>query len=94
MDIGLLFTLLIYTVVRVFRRVLTGQNSLTSWLGTRRTRAASRLTTRGLISFIEGNWNRARRQLLRGAKNSEAPLINYLMAARASYRLNEPDKMR
>ena len=90
----LLFTLLIYTVVRVFRRVLTGQNSLTSWLGTRRTRAASRLTTRGLISFIEGNWNRARRQLLRGAKNSEAPLINYLMAARASYRLNEPDKMR
>ena len=90
----LVFTLLIYTVVRVFRRVLTGQNSISSWLGTRRTRAASRLTTRGLISFIEGNWNRARRQLLRGAKNSEAPLINYLMAARASYRLNEPDKMR
>jgi HemY protein len=88
------FTLLIYTVVRMLRRLLGGQNSLSSWLGGRRSRAASRLTTRGLISFIEGNWSRARRQLLRGARNSEAPLINYLMAARASYRLNEPDKMR
>lgn len=88
------FTLLIYAVVRLIRRLLGGQNSLSSWLGGRRSRASSRLTTRGLISFIEGNWTRARRQLLRGARNSEAPLINYLMAARASYRLNEPDKMR
>ena len=88
------FTLLIYAAVRFLRRLVGGQNSLYSWLGSRRTRASSRLTTRGLISFIEGNWSRARRQLLRGARNSEAPLINYLMAARASYRLNEPDKMR
>lgn len=88
------FILLVYAVVRLIRRVLGGQNSLASWLGGRRARAASRLTTRGLISFIEGNWVRSRRQLLRGARNSEAPLINYLMAARASYRLNEPDKMR
>ncbi len=89
-----LFTLAIYAVVRLFRRILGGQNSLSSWLGGRRTRASSRLTTRGLISFIEGNWQRARKQLLRGARNSEAPLVNYLMAARASYRLNEPDKVR
>lgn len=88
------FTLLVYLIVRLLRRLVGGQGSLASWVGSRRTRAASRLTTRGLISFIEGNWTRARRQLLRGARNSEAPLINYLMAARASYRLNEPDKMR
>lgn len=88
------FTLLIYALVRLLRRLLGGQNSLASWLGGRRARASSRLTTRGLISFIEGNWSRARKQLLRGARSSEAPLINYLMAARASYRLNEPDKMR
>lgn len=89
-----LFTLVIYAVVRLFRRLVGGQDSLSSWLGSRRSRASSRLTTRGLISFIEGNWQRARKQLLRGARNSEAPLINYLMAARASYRLNEADKMR
>lgn len=89
-----LFTLAVYLVLRLIRRLLGGQQSLASWLGGRRARASSRLTTRGLISFIEGNWVRARRQLLRGAKSSEAPLINYLMSARASYRLNEPDKMR
>lgn len=89
-----LFTLVTYAVLRLFRRLVGGQNSLSTWLGSRRSRAASRLTTRGLISFIEGNWQRARRQLLRGARNSEAPLVNYLMAARASYRLNEPDRMR
>ncbi|KAA1189192.1 heme biosynthesis protein HemY [Pseudohalioglobus sediminis] len=88
------FTLLIYLVVRLIRRLVGGQQSLTSWVSGRRARASSRLTTRGLISYIEGNWTRARRQLLRGARNSEAPLINYLMAARSSYRLNEPDKMR
>ena len=89
-----LFTLAVYLVLRLIRRLLGGQKSLASWIGGRQARAASRLTTRGLISFIEGNWSRARRQLLRGAKNSEAPLINYLMSARASYRLNEVDKMR
>lgn len=89
-----LFTLAVYLVLRLIRRLLAGQASLSSWIGGRRARASSRLTTRGLISFIEGNWTRARRQLLRGAKNSEAPLVNYLMSARASYRLNEPDKMR
>lgn len=88
------FTLLIYAVVRLIRRLVGGQNSLSNWLGSRRSRASSRLTTRGLISFIEGNWQRARKQLLRGARNSEAPLVNYLMAARASYRLNEPEEMR
>ncbi|RLQ20981.1 heme biosynthesis protein HemY [Seongchinamella sediminis] len=89
-----LFTLAVYLLLRLIRRLLGGQQSLASWIGGRRARAASRLTTRGMISYIEGNWSRARRQLLRGAKNSEAPLVNYLMSARASYRLNEPDKMR
>ncbi len=89
-----LFTLAIYGVVRLIGKLVSGQHSMANWLGTRKVRRSSRLTTRGLITFIEGNWSRARRQLLRGAKNNEAPLINYLMAARASYRLNEPDKMR
>ncbi len=89
-----LFVLLVYGSIRLVSKLLAGQNSLASWLGTRKVRRSSRLTTRGLINFIEGNWARARRQLLNGAKNNEAPLINYLMAARSSYRLNEPDKMR
>ncbi len=89
-----IFTLLVYGLVRLVRKLLAGQNSLVSWMGSRKARQSSRLTTRGLINFIEGNWAKARRQLLRGARNNEAPLLNYLMAARASYALNEADKMR
>lgn len=90
----LVFTLVMYALVRIVRRLLGGQNSLATWLGGRRSRSSSRQTTRGMISYIEGNWSRARRQLLRGARNNDAPLINYLIAARSSYRLNDPDKMR
>ncbi len=87
-----LFTLVVYLALRLVYRLIGGQHSLVSWLGARKARHAARLTTRGLISFIEGNWAMARKQLLRGAKNNEAPLINYLVAARSSYRLHEPDK--
>jgi len=42
---------------------------------------------RGLIDFIEGNWKQARQQLLKSAKNSDMPMINYLAAARSTYEL-------
>jgi HemY protein len=90
----LLFTGLVYLLLRLIRKLMSGQNSLVSWLGGRRSRQAARQTTQGLISFIEGNWVKSRRQLLKGVKGSDAPLLNYLTAARASYRLNEVDKMR
>ena len=90
----LLFTGLAYVSLRLIRKLLSGQSSLVSWMGSRRSRQAARQTTQGLISFIEGNWLKSRRQLLRGVKGNDAPLLNYLTAARASYRLNDLDKMR
>lgn len=89
----LLLTLVLYATLGLIRKLLGGQKSLVGWLGSRRSRAASRLTTRGLVSFIEGNWRKSQRLLVRGARNNEAPLVNYLMAARASYHLGEPDKI-
>jgi len=90
----LVFTLLVYAVVRLVRRLLAGQSSLVNWFGGRQAQRSSRLTTRGLINYIEGNWSKARQQLLKGVKGNETPLLNYLAAARASDSLNEPDKMR
>jgi HemY protein len=89
-----LFTLVLYAGVALLRRLLGGQRSLVSWLGQRKVQRAARLTHRGLINFIEGNWEPARRQLLRGADHSEVPLLNYLIAARASFQLGELDRMR
>lgn len=89
-----LFTLLAYILLRLVRRLFTGQHALSGWFSDRNSRRSARLTNKGLINFIEGNWSKARRQLLRGARNSEAPLLNYLVAARASHRIGESDKMR
>jgi len=52
-----------------------------------RQRIARRRLTSGLVEFMEGNWSRARRQLLKSAPRSEAPLINYLAAARSAFEL-------
>ncbi len=50
---------------------------------------AQRQTSSGLLSFIEGNWRQALKQLNRSAANSDAPLLNYLGAARSAYELGD-----
>jgi HemY protein len=95
--VGLLMLLLLVSLValllRLLYRLVSGQRSLSSWLGNRRARNAQRLSTRGMISFAEGNWAAARRQLVRGARNNDAPLANYLLAARSSAELHDTDKV-
>lgn len=86
-----LVVLSLYTLLRFLHRVMTSPRGMLNWAGARRLRQSARLTTRGVISFTEGNWTRSRKQLLRGARYSESPLTNYLLAARASQRLRESD---
>src|SRR5262249_52068369 len=38
----------------------------------------------GLISLTEGDWPRSERLLTRGIAGTDAPLVNYLLAARAA----------
>lgn len=80
---------LLALTLNTVRRVWGTQRLFSGWLGLRKSRNATALTNRGLISFIEGNWERARKQLLRSARYSEAPLVNHLIAARASFRLGD-----
>ncbi len=53
----------------------------------RRSKRTQKLTAKGLIAFIEGNWKQARANLLKSVKNTEYPLINYLAASRSTYEL-------
>ncbi|MCH9690935.1 MAG: metal-dependent phosphohydrolase, partial [Gammaproteobacteria bacterium] len=55
-------------------------------------RAAQRRLASGLVEFMEGNWTRARRQLLKSAARSDAPLVNYLAAARSAFELGYRDE--
>lgn len=52
-------------------------------------RRAQRLTSAGLLSFIEGDWRPALRRLNRSAANAQAPVVNYLAAARSAYELGD-----
>lgn len=83
----------LYTLLRFLHRLIRSPASVLNWAGERRMRQSARLTSRGLVNFVEGNWSRSRKQLLRGARYGESPLLNYLLAARASHRLQEPEAM-
>jgi HemY protein len=93
--VGLLLLLmvlvLVFLLLRLIYQIASGQRSLFSWLGARKSRKALRLSSRGVISFIEGNWLVARKQLVSGAQNNQAPLVNYLLAARSSAQLQDDE---
>lgn len=84
---------IVYLIVRLVYRLLGGRRSLVNWFDNRRSSQAVKSTNRGVISFMEGDWTRARRQLLRGVQKNDAPLINYLLAAAASDHLEEPGEV-
>ncbi len=62
------------------------------WRGERRARRARRATQRGLIALAEGHWAEAENQLIRYARDSETPLLNYLGAARAAQKLSSDQR--
>lgn len=57
----------------------------------RSSRAGERLT-RGVIEVAEGNFAKGERLLSRAADVSDAPLLNYLQAARAAHLLGEDER--
>lgn len=59
-----------------------------------RTRKADARTHRGLIQFIEGNWQGAQKNLLKAAKDVDKPLVHYLAAARSAYELGDGEQAR
>lgn len=95
---ALLGLLVFYYLARVlvivadgFARLLSGRvrrrdGFLERW------RARRRLPTkRGVLAFFEGRWRDAVRQLARGARRADAPLLNHLLAARASHELGDEE---
>ena len=67
---------------------------MSDWLSGRDYRRSQQQTTNGLIAFIEGNWQSSRRTLAKAAAKSETPLLNYLIAARASHALDDSKQMK
>lgn len=82
---ALLFVLvLLYFAVRGIAFLWRTPHRLGVSLAERRHRNAGRELTQGLMHLTDGNWAKGERLLLRGARSSDAPLVHYLMAARAA----------
>lgn len=72
--------------------LIRGSRRLAARLGSHSTsRRAQQRTMEALVDFIEGNWQAARKKLVRQAPKSASPLVNYLAAARSAYELGDID---
>ena len=89
-----LFLFLLWLLFTSIRRLFSQSAVMKRWLSGRGHRRSQRQTTEGLIAFIEGNWARAQRVLSRSAGKSDTPLVNYLVAARASNALGNDKQVK
>ncbi|MEX1668627.1 heme biosynthesis protein HemY [Zhongshania guokunii] len=83
------FLLLVMFIFASLRRGAKVGDSIGSFWSVRRAARGRSHTTLGMIAFIEGNWAKSRKLLTDSAKDTETPLINYLLAARASNQLGD-----
>jgi len=81
-----------YFLLRSLFRIWNIPANLKRWRRQRHHRMAEKYLSKGLLSLVEGNWKTAESNLIKGAKHSKSPLINYLCAARAAQREGKLEK--
>jgi len=82
--INVLAFVVLYFLVVILRMLFSTRRGVLAWAKNHRRQRGLNRTTQGLIAFVEGRWDVARKTLAKSADNSSTPLINYLFAARAS----------
>jgi HemY protein len=86
--------ILLHLAVGLWRRLRESGGSVAGWFKLRSEKKGRRLTEKGMLAFAGGNWERCRRLLLQAVPNLEDPTLNYLGAARASNKMQDPAKVR
>lgn len=79
-----LFFIVLYFLLRVLARTFGFGKQYRHWRRLRQYRKARALTHRGLCELTEGYWHKAEELLLKSAKLTPNPLIDYLGAAQAA----------
>lgn len=85
----LLSIVLLYLGLRILIKLFKAPRQLGEAAGRYRAGRAGQRLTRGVIEVAEGNFAKGERLLARAANVSEAPLLNYLQAARAAHLLGQ-----
>ena len=76
----------------LIRRVIQAPRLIGEAAGRYRSGRAGMKLTRGMIEVAEGNFARGEKLLARAASTSDAPLFNYLQAARAAHLQGKDDR--
>lgn len=90
-GIALVLVILVamYLFVVMFHRTLRRGSLISRWRSSWSERRGRNLLQRGLRAYLEGNFERARVVLDRGASRAESPALNYVLAARTAIEQNE-----
>jgi HemY protein len=85
-GIALLLVILLamYLLILIIHRGVRQGSFFSRWRSNWRDRRGRQLTQRGLLAYLEGNFERARVVLDRAAARAETPALNYVLAARAA----------
>ncbi len=82
--LNVLLVLALYLLIAFLRWLGSTRRNMLGWASEKRRQRGLNRTTQGLVAFVEGRWDFARKLLERAAPSSSTPLVNYLFAARAS----------
>jgi HemY protein len=87
MSVPVLVSLIVLFVFSIWliRRIIQAPQRLGEAAGRYRAGRAGQKLTQGMIEVAEGNFARGEKLLARAASTSDAPLFNYLQAARAAH---------
>lgn len=85
----ILINVSLYVIFIIINKLLNIPKDLTNWKKLINLHNSQQKTRQGLIEFNEGHWQLAKKHLIDALPNAEAPLLNYLTAARAAQEMGE-----
>jgi HemY protein len=92
MILNLLLFIALHYLVRAVVRLWSIPRGVHNWKEQRASERARRELNQGLVELSEGHWQSAEKKLTRHAERSDAPLLNYLAAARSAQQQNAHDR--
>ena len=75
----------LYAVIALLRTLFGLRKRIQAFKQTKLSNKANQELTQGLIHFTEGHWEQSEQILMNTVEHSEAPLLNYLAAARSAH---------
>lgn len=87
---ALLFLFLVgHFLLRLCQKIASIPACVHQWRTKRQVQKAQATTRKGLIEFNEGYWLKAKNHLIQALPNTDLPLLNYLIAARAAQKMGD-----